>query len=84
MATLASLVPATAPNLLITLDYPPEEMNGPPFAVTAREVEALYGEHYDVMLLHSEDCLAREPRFRKKGLTRLVESVFLLRGLRAA
>jgi thiopurine S-methyltransferase len=76
---LADLVPPTAPHLLITLDYPPREMDGPPFAVTSQEVAALYGDHYDVVLLHSEDCLAREPHFRKKGLSRLEESVYLLR-----
>jgi thiopurine S-methyltransferase len=76
---LAELVPDQAPHLLITLDYPSNEMNGPPFAVTAREVKALYGPSHEVTLLHTEDCLAREPRFRKKGLSRLEEHVFLLR-----
>ena len=70
-------------TLLVSLDYPQHEMNGPPFSVTAREVVALYGGSHAVEQLHSEDCLASEPRFRKKGLTRLEENVFLLHKNRA-
>ncbi len=66
-------------SLLVTLDYPQEEMRGPPFSVTPDEVRRLYGAQHECERLHSEDCLAREPRFRKKGLTRLHEHVFLLK-----
>jgi len=64
--------------LLVTLDYAQHEMRGPPFAVTLKEVESLYAETCLIERLHSEDCLAREPRFRQKGLTRLSEHVLLL------
>jgi thiopurine S-methyltransferase len=53
-------------------------MRGPPFAVTFEEVEALFSGACLIERLHSEDCLAREPRFRSKGLTRLTEHVLLL------
>jgi thiopurine S-methyltransferase len=75
---LSSLVPAGVKSLLVTLDYPQEEMCGPPFSVSHDEVEALYGEHSDIERIWSEDCLANEPRFKKKGLTRLDEQVYLL------
>lgn len=65
-------------TLLVTLDYPQHEMPGPPFAVTLDEIDALYAESCRVEKLYSEDCLQREPRFRKKGLTRLTEHVLLL------
>jgi thiopurine S-methyltransferase len=65
-------------TLLVTLDYPQHEMRGPPFAVTLGEVESLYSDTCLIERLHSEDCLAREPRFRKKGLTQLTEHVLLL------
>lgn len=71
-------ITAGARTLLITLEYPQQEMQGPPFAVTPTEVDTLFGAACRIELLHSEDCLAREPRFRSKGLTHLVESVFLL------
>ena len=65
-------------TLLITLDYPDHEMKGPPFAVTSAEVWTLYGASHDVECLCSEDQLGREPRFREKGLSRLVEEVYRL------
>ena len=64
--------------LLVTLDYPQAEMHGPPFAVTLEEVEERFEATCLIERLHSEDCLAREPRFREKGLTRLTEHVLLL------
>ena len=75
---LTSLISGSIRSLLVTLDYPQEEMRGPPFSVTPAEVEQLFGSQYRINRLHSEDCLASEPRFRKKGLTRLDEHVFIL------
>lgn len=76
---LASLMRSGTGMLLVTLDYPQEEMRGPPFSVTGNEVEQLFGRQYHVGFLWSEDCLVNEPRFRKKGLTRMDEHVFILR-----
>jgi len=76
---MAELADPGVRSLLVTLDYPQEEMRGPPFSVTQDEVERLFGSRFDIWPLHTEDCLAREPRFRKKGLTRLEERVFILR-----
>ena len=75
---LARLLEPGTRLLLVTLDYPQEEMRGPPFSVTFDEVRRLFGLQFSIERLHSEDCLAREPRFRKKGLTRLEEHVCLL------
>ena len=36
----------TAPQLLITFDYDPDTMDGPPFSVTKTEVESHYAAHY--------------------------------------
>jgi len=78
---IASLmVPGTC-SLLVTLEYPQEEMRGPPFSVTRDEVLRLFAGQYGIENLHSEDCLAREPRFQKKGLSKLDEQVYLLRKL---
>ncbi|RMD78747.1 MAG: thiopurine S-methyltransferase, partial [Gammaproteobacteria bacterium] len=43
VAHLGRLLPAAAPCLLITLDYPPGEMEGPPFSVPPEEVWELWG-----------------------------------------
>ena len=75
---LAELADTGVRSLLVTLDYPQEEMRGPPFSVTRGEVERLFGSRFGIWQLHTEDCLAREPRFRKKGLTKLEERVFIL------
>ena len=75
---LTSLIGSGIRSLLVTLDYPQEEMRGPPFSVMPAEVEQLFGSQYRINRLHSEDCLVNEPRFRKKGLTRLDEHVFIL------
>jgi len=75
---LVSILPPATKTLLITLDYPQHEMSGPPFAVSASEVEALYRKHADVRLLAQMDVLAQNQRFKDRGLSQLQESVFLL------
>ncbi|NOY16134.1 MAG: thiopurine S-methyltransferase [Gammaproteobacteria bacterium] len=75
---LARLIPDTARSLLITLDYPQQEMNGPPFSVGEADVKQLFGQQFIVESIIAEDCLANEPRFQAKGLSRLDERVFLL------
>jgi thiopurine S-methyltransferase len=78
-AHLISLIPPGAPILLVTVDYPEAEMSGPPFPVSSAEVQNLFGDCFDIEQAHSESCLEREPRFREKGLTRMVERVHILR-----
>lgn len=75
---LTNLLAKGTRSLLLTLDYPQQQMPGPPFSVTPGEVGRLFSEHYEIEQLHSEDCLANQPRFREKGLTSLEEHVFLL------
>jgi thiopurine S-methyltransferase len=71
------LQPATK-ILLITVDYPHSEMQGPPFSVSAGEVDELYREHAEVRVLAELDVLEQNPRFRERGLTRLRESIYLM------
>lgn len=75
---LLSILPPTTQILLVTFDYPQTEMSGPPFAVSAGEVEALYREHAEIRLLAQLDVLAQNPRFQERGLSRLQENIFLL------
>ncbi|TDY01016.1 thiopurine S-methyltransferase [Thiohalophilus thiocyanatoxydans] len=76
--TLDQLVPTVAPHLLITLDYDPARMDGPPFAVSEAEIQALYSERYQIDCLQTDDALARNERFKKRGLDWLRESVYRL------
>jgi thiopurine S-methyltransferase len=64
--------------LLITLDYHQSEMKGPPFSVTAAEVETLFAAEWALEDLETRDILVDEPRFRERGLSRLAEQVYLL------
>ncbi|NOT66919.1 MAG: thiopurine S-methyltransferase [Methylophilaceae bacterium] len=67
--------------LLVAFDYPQPEMQGPPFSVPADEVQALYQAWCKVELLHTQDILASEPRFRAKGVSRMQELVYALQVL---
>ncbi|HYW93926.1 MAG TPA: thiopurine S-methyltransferase [Gammaproteobacteria bacterium] len=75
---MGQLFPSGIRTLLITLEYPQEEMDGPPFSVSDAEVAALFRHRHHCTLLHAEDVLQQAPRFRDRGLTRLYEKVFLL------
>ena len=76
---LTGILPAQVEMLLVTMEYPPGPMQGPPFSVTGEEVRALYAGHYRVEPLYTKDILAENPRFRERGLTSLVEQVYRLR-----
>jgi thiopurine S-methyltransferase len=75
---LVNILPPATQILLITVDYPQPEMQGPPFSVAAAEVEALFREHGHVRLLAQPDVLAQNPRFQERGLSRLRENIFHL------
>ncbi|HYW03067.1 MAG TPA: thiopurine S-methyltransferase [Gammaproteobacteria bacterium] len=75
---MGQLFPSGMRTLLITLEYPQEEMDGPPFSVSDAEVAALFRRRHHCTLLHEESVLENAPRFRERGLTRLSEKVFLL------
>jgi len=75
---MAALLPSGVPVLLIALDYPPQEMDGPPFAVSAVEVAALFAVDFHIEPLGGQDILMDNPRFQARGLTRLDEQVFRL------
>lgn len=70
-------------GLLITLDYPQREMDGPPFAVDDGEVSRLLGVHTNITPLERRSILAEEPRFREAGVSRLETAVYRLAGARS-
>lgn len=67
-----------APILLITMEYPQSEMQGPPFSVNTDEVMSVYGDDYQVKLGETQEILKQEGRFREKGVSRMEEHVFTL------
>lgn len=64
--------------LLITLEYPQTDMQGPPFSVEESEVFALYRHGFSAQPLCAKDILAQEPRFQAKGVSRLHERAYWL------
>jgi thiopurine S-methyltransferase len=73
-----AVLPAAAGTLLVSMEYPQNEMSGPPFAVREDEVRRLYARRYAVTCLFSKDILAENPRFRERGLHALMEKVYRL------
>lgn len=65
--------------LLVTMDYPQAEMAGPPFSVTAGEVERLFSPVFEMELLAAQDVLQGNQRLREKGITRIEEQIWQLR-----
>lgn len=64
--------------LLVTLTYNSAEMNGPPFSVPDDEVRALFQDGFDITLVEQVDALTDNDGLRKRGLTALTESVYIL------
>ena len=62
--------------LLITLEYDQKQMTGPPFSVTASEIEMLLAPYGILELLETNDIL--DDRLRNKGLDLTLERVFQL------
>lgn len=75
---LASILPAAAATLLVTMEYPQHQMKGPPFSVLEAEVHRLYAGNFQISRLFSADILAENRRFQQRGLTELSEQVYLL------
>lgn len=55
--------------LLNCFEYPPEEMNGPPFPVFEDELVQLYGDKCTVELLHNHSIFDEVPKFQQRGLS---------------
>jgi thiopurine S-methyltransferase len=75
---LVSLLPRGTNVLLITMEYPQEQMQGPPFSVKESEVHDLYDNDFQVLCLESLDVLGENPHFKERGLSEMIERTFLL------
>jgi thiopurine S-methyltransferase len=72
---LATVLPVGAPGIMITIDYPKTEKDGPPFALTNDELVAGLDPYFDRSVLTSSD-LTEGNRW---NLTRLQELVHAIR-----
>jgi thiopurine S-methyltransferase len=78
---MAALLTPGVGSLLITLEYPQEQMQGPPFSVAEDEVRSLFGEGFAVEPVDSLNVLAETPRYRDRGLSSLTERIYTLHRL---
>lgn len=60
---------------LVTLSYDQKIMNGPPFSVSRQEVERHYRDK-NIQQIRQLDIIDEGPRWRKAGLTSLMETAF--------
>lgn len=75
---IGDLLPPGARILLVTMEYPDGQMQGPPFSVPEENVRELYGKQFSISVVQENDILAREPGFRERGLTSMAEKIYLL------
>ena len=73
-----ALLPAGCRGLLMTLEYPQHEKQGPPFSVPESEVRELYARDWHVEVLERRDILAQQPSFVAEGVTALDTVVYRL------
>ncbi len=75
---LTSIIRPGARILLVTLEYPQEEHEGPPFSVRGEEIEQLYGRHYHIERLLEQDLARDDPLAKRLGLSAAREVVYCL------
>lgn len=73
---LYARLPAGCRGLLVTLEYPQHEKSGPPFSVTAAEVDALFAGDWRITPLARHDILASQPAFVAEGVTSLATAAY--------
>ncbi|WP_242112163.1 thiopurine S-methyltransferase [Luteimonas aquatica] len=77
LATAYAALPPGCRGLLITLEYPQAEMDGPPFSVGEAEVRTLFAG-WSATLAERRDILAQEPRFAADGVSALHTAAYFL------
>ncbi len=75
---LADILPPAASILLVSMDYPETEMQGPPHSVPETEVNDLFRNDFSIKILHSQDLMTDSDRYSDKGLSRMSEQIFQL------
>jgi thiopurine S-methyltransferase len=75
---LAALTPSGVPVLLVSLDYDPSEMDGPPFPISPGRVDELFGRDFRITLLEKRDGLNASQNLKNRGLTALHEMAWKL------
>lgn len=75
---LYARLPTGCLGLLVTIEYPQHEKNGPPFSVDETEVHALFDREWRIELLERRDILAEQPGFSAEGVSALQTAAYRL------
>jgi thiopurine S-methyltransferase len=70
---LTSLTSPGTQMLLIAVEYPQEQMKGPPFPLDRGTIETLYARDYSIEEVSRHEILELEPRLKARGLSELRE-----------
>ena len=76
---LIETMPEGVKILLVTLEYPQDEMEGPPYSVREKEVRALFESRFSISLLHTLDLLRDTDRYGDRGVSQMLEKIYLLK-----
>ncbi|MCU7933023.1 MAG: thiopurine S-methyltransferase [Candidatus Thiodiazotropha sp. (ex Codakia rugifera)] len=76
---LINTLPKQTKILLITMEYPQQEMSGPPFSVHESEVLALFENRFSIRKLHTLNILQDTERYHDKGVSHITEQIYLLK-----
>ncbi len=75
---LYARMPTGCECLLITLEYPQHQKQGPPFSVEGDEVQALFSRNWRIDVLERKDILAEQPGFVAEGVSSLQTAAYRL------
>ena len=71
-------LPTRCRGLLVTLEYPPAEKEGPPFPVGEAEIRERFEPAWSVERLERCDILDEQPAFVEEGVTALTTTAYRL------
>jgi len=72
------ILPRPVPYLLVALEYPQEEMEGPPFSVPEKEVQDYFKDYGLVSCLQRKDYLEDSDHLRERGLSSIFRRQYLI------
>ncbi|MBH81887.1 MAG: thiopurine S-methyltransferase [Gammaproteobacteria bacterium] len=75
---LLRIIPDGAQILLVTLEYPQDQVSGPPFSVSREEVTVHFEERCGILRFESAKTDVVPPKFRAQGLEQVVETIYHL------
>jgi thiopurine S-methyltransferase len=63
----------------MALDYPQQQMPGPPFSVSPEEITEHYSYYYEIEPIKHQNIIDKELRFKQRGLTEFNQRAYWLK-----